>query len=202
MLPGKIAFNGVDFTLGPSGAGHRDAVVAKGQTIQLPAGNYNRVYLLATAIDGDQPAEFKLGADSAKLNIEDWGGFIGQWDDRQWKPTEEKIPARPGRPARTETDPYGEMIGIKAGYIKRAALAWYSDHHHDASGKNVAYSYSYLFGYSIDLPHGTRSITLPTNDKVRILAISVANDNPPVTPVQPLYDTLGRSEPSSTTTQP
>ena len=202
MLPEKISFNGVDFMLGPSGVDHPDALVAKGQTIRLPAGNYNRVYLLATAIDGDQPADFKLGDDTVNLKIEDWGGFIGQWDDRQWKPKEETIPARPGRPARTETDPYGEMTGIKPGYIKRAALAWYCDHHHDASGKNVAYSYSYLFGYSIDLPPGTRSIALPANDKVRILAISVANANPPVTPVQPLYDTLGRSEPSSTMEQP
>ncbi|MGB7171878.1 MAG: glycoside hydrolase family 38 C-terminal domain-containing protein [Acidobacteriaceae bacterium] len=202
MLPEKIAFNGVDFTPGPSGMDHPDAVVARGQTIQLPAGNYNRVYLLATAVDGDQPAEFTLGDHKVNLTIEDWSGFIGQWDDRQWKPKEETIPARPGRPARTETDPYGEMTGIKPGYIKRAPLAWYSDHHHDASGKNVAYSYSYLYGYTIDLPSGTQSITLPTNDKVRILAISVANENPPVTPVQPLYDTLGRSEPSSTVEQP
>ncbi|MGA8530792.1 MAG: glycoside hydrolase family 38 C-terminal domain-containing protein [Acidobacteriaceae bacterium] len=202
MLPEKVAFNGVDFTLGPSGTDHPDAVVARGQTIQLPAGDYNRVYLLATAVGGDQPAEFTLGDHKVKLTIEDWGGFIGQWNDRQWTAREETVPARPGRPARTENNPYGEMTGIKAGYIKRASLAWYSDHHHDASGKNVAYSYSYLFGYTIDLPHGTQSITLPANDKVRILAISVANENPPVTPVQPLYDTLGRSEPSSAVEQP
>ena len=67
-------------------------------------------------------------------------------------------------------------------------------HHHDPSGKNVAYSYSYLFGYSIDLPAGVRTITLPKNDKVRILAISVAQENPAVHAVRPLYDTLGRSE--------
>jgi hypothetical protein len=31
---------------------------------------------------------------------------------------------------------------------------------------------------------------LPSNDKVRILAISVANENPEVKAVQPLYDEL------------
>jgi alpha-mannosidase len=87
------------------------------------------------------------------------------------------------------------MTGIRPGYIKRASLAWYCSHHHDASGQNVAYSYSYLFGYSIELPAGARTITLPKNDKVRILAISVAQENPAVHPARTLYDTLGRSEP-------
>ena len=59
-----------------------DAVVAKGQAIPLPVGHYNRVYLLAASADGDQTAAFRVGAKTANLNIEDWGGFIGQWDTR------------------------------------------------------------------------------------------------------------------------
>jgi alpha-mannosidase len=202
MLPGKIAYNGVEFQLGPSSGGHPDALIANGQTIQLPSGRYNRLYIVAASTGGDQDGTFSVGGHNINLNIEDWGGFIGQWDDRQWTPTQETIPARPGHPAHTETDAYGKMDGIKPGFIKRAPLAWYSDHHHDAAGKNVAYSYSYLFAYPINLPRGTKSITLPKNDKIRILAMSVADDNPEVTPAQPLYDTLGRSEPSTTFEQP
>jgi alpha-mannosidase len=40
------------------------------------------------------------------------------------------------------------------------------------------------------MPDGTKSIKLPDNDKIRILAISVAEENPDVKPVQPLYDVL------------
>lgn len=195
MLPQTLPFEGVDFHLAPAHNGTPDAVVAKGQSLQLPQGNYNRLFILAAAVDGDQKADFRIGERTASLNIEDWGGFIGQWDDRQWKGGEVTTPARGGRPARTEHDDYAEMTGIRPGYIKRASLAWYCSHHHDASGKNVAYSYSYLFGYSVDLPAGVRTITLPRNDKVRILAISVAQENPAVQPARPLYDTLGRSEP-------
>ncbi len=195
MLPGKIDFNGVDFWLAPAGTGEANAVVANGQTVTLPDGNYNRVYVLAASVDGDQNGVFKLGKQENSLKIEDWGGFIGQWDDRQWQAKEETVPARPGRPAHQRMDDYAVMTGIRPGYIKRADLAWYCSHHHDAAGKNVAYSYSYLFAYPIDLPRGVRSITLPENNKIRILAISVANENPEVTPAQPLYDTLGRSEP-------
>lgn len=197
MLPPVIHFHGVDFHLGPVGTGAPDALAANGQTISLPHGRFNRVYVLAAAIDGDQQGTFSVGNQHANLNVEDWGGFVGQWDDRQWQAKTVTHPARPGRAAETEADPYAVMTGIRPGYIKRAQLAWFCSHHHDAEGKNVAYSYSYLFAYPIDLPAGAQTITLPQNNKIRILAISVAQENPAVRPVHPLYDTLARSEPES-----
>lgn len=195
MLPGKINFNDVTFQLAAAKTGAPNAVVAKGQTIHLPEGNYNRVYLLATAVGGAQEATFKVGDQASTLKVEDWGGFIGQWDDRQWQSKEVTMPGRQGRPGRTQVDDYAVMTGIQPGYIKRATLAWYSDHHHDAAGKNVPYSYSYLFAYPIDLPYGAKTLTLPDNENVRVLAVSVADENPQATPAEPLYDTLGRSEP-------
>ncbi len=178
MLPAQITFNDVQFHLAPAKAGVLNAVVAKGQMIDLPAGPYNRVYILAASADGDQKATFEAGSAKVNLNLEDWGGFIGQWDDRQWSAKD------------TSHDDYGEMTGIKPGYIKRADLAWYCSHHHNAAGENVSYRYSYLFAYPIDLPAGAKSIKLPNNDKIRILAISVAEESPEVKPVQPLYDVL------------
>jgi alpha-mannosidase len=107
------------------------------------------------------------------------------------------MPARGRRPARKQHDDYAEMTGILPGYIKPADVAWFSDHHHNAAGENVPYAYSYLFSYALDLPPGAKSITLPKNSNVRIFAVSVANTNPDLTPVQPLYDTLHRSEPTT-----
>lgn len=195
MLPSRIMYGDVQFHLAPASTGALDAVAADGQTINLPAGRYNRVYLLAASANGDHQAEFEVGNRTTDLSIENWGGFIGQWDDRQWIGKDVVRPSRFGRPARTQHDDYAEMTGITPGYIKRADLAWYCSHHHDKSGKNVPYGYSYLFAYSLDLPPGARTLTLPHNRDVRILAISLAEENPAVKPVQPLYDTLGRSEP-------
>jgi alpha-mannosidase len=178
MLPDHIAFNGAVFHLAAAKSGVPNAITAKGQTINLPAGSYNRVYVLAASSDGDQRAAFEAGDRKFELDVEQWGGFIGQWDDREWSSQA------------AAQDSYGEMIGIKPGFIKRADLAWYCSHHHDPSGKNVAYSYSYLFGYGMDLPAGTRTLKLPNNDHIRILAISVAEENPVVKPAQPLYDVL------------
>ncbi len=180
MLPAEIAFNDVRFKLADAKTGSPNAVTAKGQSIDLPAGRFNRVYLLAASADGDQKATFDVGGKQAELDIQDWGGFIGQWDDRQWS----------GSSLDVDHAKYGDMTGLKQGYIKRADLAWYCDHHHDADGKNMTYRYSYLFGYAIDLPPGTKTIKLPQNDKIRILAISVAEDGPNAKPAQPLYDVI------------
>jgi alpha-mannosidase len=178
MLPAQITFNDVQFKLAPAKTGVPNAVVAKGQSIDLPAGQHNRIYVLAASAEGDQKATFKVGAEKVELNIQDWGGFIGQWDNRQWSSAD------------TSGDNYGNMTGLTPAYIKRADLAWYCSHHHNPAGENVSYSYSYLFAYPIDLPAGARTITLPDNDKIRVLAISVAEENPEVKPAQPLYDLL------------
>jgi alpha-mannosidase len=182
MLPAQIRFNDVQFQLAHAKTGLPNAVVARGQAIDLPAGHYNRVYVLAASAQGDQVGAFEVGGRKIDLTIQNWGGFIGQWDDRQWSSKD------------TSHDDYGEMTGIKPGYIKRASLAWYCSHHHNAAGENIPYRYSYLFAYRIDLPEGTKSITLPDNDKIRILAISVAGENPEVKPAQPLYDLFAQPQ--------
>jgi alpha-mannosidase len=187
MLPELIRFNDVQFQLAPAKTGAPNAAIAKGQIIDLPSGQYNRVYVLAASADGDQKATFEVGGQKVELNIQDWGGFIGQWDDRQWSSKD------------TSHDDYGEMTGIKPGYIKRADLAWYCSHHHNTAGQNVAYRYSYLFAYPIDLPAGTRSIQLPDNEKIRVLAISVTEENPEIKPAQPLYDLLATPTADSAT---
>ncbi|MGA7505639.1 MAG: glycoside hydrolase family 38 C-terminal domain-containing protein [Candidatus Sulfotelmatobacter sp.] len=178
MLPADLIYNGVKFQLGPSNNGSSNALVARGQTINFPAGHYNRVYLIAASTHGDQDAAFEVGSKKEELNIQNWRGFIGQWDDREWSSKD------------TSHDDYGEMLGLKPGYIKRADLAWYSDHYHNPQGENVPYRYSYLFAYAIDLPPGAKTLTLPDNDSIRIFAISVADENPAIRPAQPLYDVL------------
>ncbi len=178
MLPAKIPFNGVVFHLAPAKTGAANAVVAKGQRIELPPGQYDRIYILAASAEGDQKAAFEAGSHKVELNIENWGGFVGQWDDRVWSSSD------------TAHGNYGEMAGLRPGFIKRADLAWYASHHHDAAGRNIPYSYSYLFAYGIDLPAGAKTLTLPRNANIRILAVSVANQNTEATPAQPLYDVL------------
>ena len=86
------------------------------------------------------------------------------------------------------------MTGLRPGFIKRADVAWFSSQRRAADGSAEPYTYSYLFAYAIDVPAGAKTLVLPENDRIRILAVSVADEPWVVTPAHPLYDTLQRNE--------
>jgi alpha-mannosidase len=202
MLPGKINYAAVTFTLASGATGKPNAVTAAGQTIRLPAGKFNRLYLLAAA-KGDQNAEFKVGDNSVNLKVQDWTGFVGQWDDRIWKTTVEPIPQNGGASSaggspQVRVNEYGELIGIRPGFIKRADIGWFASHRHDAAGSAEPYAYSYLFVYAIDVPADASTFTLPKNQNIRVLAVTAANQNAKTWPAQPLYDVLNPGESRTT----
>ncbi len=188
MLLRDLAFGSIHFQLGP--ATERNAVVARGQSIALPEGQFARVYVLAAA-DGDQKATFYAGKKAVELTIQDWGGYIGQWDNRVLNEKEVTLSATDGQPARKVK--VMEYAGLKPGYIKFAPVAWFASHRHTAEGKNEAYAYCYLFAYEIRLPINTKTLTLPNNDKIRVLAVTASGEGAPVFPAQPLYDTLEKT---------
>jgi alpha-mannosidase len=204
MLPAQLDYNGVRFTLAAAHSGTANALVPNGQSLALPSGHYNRVYILAASADGDQRALFKVGSMSTELNVQDWGGFIGQWDTRLWKdephfdwsvsahhavwPAKDLDDREIRRPSPSYPEDY---MGLEKGFIKPAGLAWYASHHHTAEGLNTPYEYSYLFAYALDVPADAHTLMLPKNDKIRILAVSAVEDNPAATAAEPLFDTLG-----------
>ncbi|HEY6968363.1 MAG TPA: glycosyl hydrolase-related protein, partial [Candidatus Angelobacter sp.] len=200
MLPRSIDYAGIHFSLAPAGTGKPNAVSAQGQTIALPEGNFNRLYLLAAAANGDQTETFKVGDKEVELKIQDWSGYIGQWDNRSWNTHQEPIKSRPGSPSAMPGAPprmrtVMEFTGkITPGYIKRDDVAWFASHLHSADGTFDPYSYSYLFAYPIDLPPNAKTLTLPNNERIRILAITVANENSQIKPAGPLYEVLGNRQ--------
>jgi alpha-mannosidase len=199
MLPKELNYNGIRFELGPAEQGKPNAVETLGQTIPLPGGKYNRLYLLAASapqngeqLGGyqDQSATFKVGDQSTRLTIQNWGGYIGQWDNRLWSTRQESVASGRGAGGmRTTTT----MTGLTPGYIKRAPLAWYASHHHLADGSAAPYSYSYLFAYELEIPPGATTLTLPNNPNIRIMAVTVAEVAGKAAPAAPLYDTLLRT---------
>jgi alpha-mannosidase len=200
MLPRDILFGGVRFQLA-SGTG-ANALVARGQSVNLPKEKFTRLYVLAASADGDRRATFRVGERDFDVNVQDWGGFVGQWDARQWRAGERQVP--PGASAETaarirepyyRNDPYAEMTGIRPAFIKPAPIAWFASHRHNAQGASEAYSYSYLFAYALDIPPGAKTLTLPVDDKIRIMAVTVSDEGGRVRPLQPLFDTLERATP-------
>jgi alpha-mannosidase len=200
MLPSELYYAGIRFRLAPT-AGLPGALTHRGETVRLPAGRFKRLYVLAASTGGDRSATFRVGERAFELNVQDWGGFIGQWDARQWRAGERQVP--PGASSETaarirspyyRNDPYAEMTGIKPGFIKPAPLAWFASHHHRADGLSEPYAYSYLFAYALDIPAGAKTLTLPDDDKVRILAVTVSDEDAAVRPAQPLFDWLERQQ--------
>ena len=186
MLPCDLEFGGIRFRLAP--ASERNAVAARGQSITLPDGQFTRVFVLAAA-DGDQKAVFYTGKKAVELTVQDWGGYIGQWDNRVMKEAKYTLPYE--QPARKET--VLEYVSLTPGYIKRAPVAWFASHRHTSDGKNDAYAYSYLFAYEFDLAANVKTFTLPNNEKIRVLAVTVSGERAQAFPAQPLYDTLDRT---------
>ena len=195
MLPASIDYSNIRFNLAPAGSGKPNAVTAHGQTITLPEGNFNRLYVLAAAA-GDQTETFRVGNQQTELTIQDWTGYIGQWDNRSWNTRLEPVKSRPGSPGAMPGAPprfrtVMEFTGkITPGFIKRADVAWFASHLHSPDGTFDPYAYSYLFAYPIDLPQHAKTLTLPNNPRIRILAITVAEESRCPEPAGALYDTL------------
>jgi alpha-mannosidase len=138
------------------------------------------------------------------LTVREWQAPIGQWDSRLKEPSalrEPFVPASAGRggtPSRQEIqdglvvqwDPQtGEVSGIeniRRGFVKRDEIAWIGTHRHAPDGNQI-YVASYLFVYAIDLPEGTRALTLPANERLRIMAMTAAREPRGVRPARALY---------------
>ena len=106
---------------------------------------------------------WKIGNTPVPLTIQDWSGYIGQWDNGQWKTIPVPPPATPAagdnskeaqRARRTLafTKTHGPImkpsyVGLTPGFMKMAPVAWYALHLHSTDGSNAIYNYSYLYAY-------------------------------------------------------
>ena len=101
-------------------------------------------------------------------------------------------PLAPGAPTTRSVTTFTGVL--TPGFIKRADVAWFASHRHDSAGLNEAYAYSYLYAFAIDVPKDATTITLPDNERIRVMAITVADEPSNVQPARPLYDTLVHSD--------
>ena len=178
MIPDTIVSEGVLFKMGSRADLQKNAVTCKGQVVQLPAGNFNKIYLLAAATE-DATGTFITSDQRQNLNIAGWCGFIGQHYDRQF-----------------DLDGY-TVVGMNEPFLKHDNIAWFASHtHFGYPTRNEPYHYSYIFKYEIDAPSGTTSITLPENNKIKIFAISVAKKNSDnIRMLQSVSDDFNENEP-------
>jgi len=182
MLPNNLTDNGIAFRLGSTASGAKQAVTCKGQRINLGNAKGNEIHLLAAATE-DVNTTFTVGDRPQTIGIQSWTGFVGQWYDRVF---DRKF---------GENDHHcdGKVVSILPAFIKRDAIAWFATHRHDPANGNESYRFTYLYHYV--LPRDSADeITLPHDERVRVIAMTVAEGNQ-ATAAASLYDDFADSKP-------
>ncbi len=146
LVPDKIVSDGVPFKL--ENKELFNGKVCKGDKITIPAGKYNRLYILAAAATEEKPAEgvLRAGKRSTVLKVPSYTGFIGQW----------------GHKGHTE------------GYLSDADVAFVGTHRHNSQG-DQPYEFTYMFKYAVDIPANAKEIILPDNPDLVIFAATLAS---------------------------
>lgn len=158
LLPRDLVLEDVPFRFGPTSAGALNALACRGQTLALPDGDFNRLFIIAAAAGGPAEGTFLTGDRATRLSIHEFTGWIGQADslvvDGRVVDAERMVPA----------------------FIDRDEIAWVGTHRHDGStDRNEPYVFCYLFKYGLDLPSGASTVTLPDEERIRILAMTAVN---------------------------
>lgn len=175
MLPASLVSEDVAFTFGSTADGAKNVVACGGQTINVPEGGFDRLYILAAA-DADTASTISVDGKSMPWSVQAWNGYIGQWDRRIWP---------------SESQQGSEIVGLEPGYVKSDPVAWFSSHHHTKDG-NTFYEYCYLYKYAVDLPAGAKTVTLPDAPGIKVFAATAVKSGGVgrVSPAAPLFDTL------------
>lgn len=179
QLPATLACGDASFSLGPTVDGKKNAVACRAQELQIPSGDFDRLYLLAASSDGDVQSNIDVDSKPVPARFGAWTGMIGQWDRRLWLGD---VPERT----------FGwsnELGGIEPGYVKPDSVAWYCSHHHTPKG-DAYYMYCYLYKVAIDLPQGAKSIRLPKDERIKVFAATLVKSGDNVTPASSLSDSL------------
>lgn len=173
LLPEFVQSEDIRFAIGSKKDEEKNGVSCDGQTIQLPEGGYNKLYILAAA-NRDTKADFVVAGQPKTLNIQQWTGYVGQFYNR--------ILSRDRN----------SVLEMEKPFVKTDNIAWFASHcHNEYPMKNEAYQYCYLYKYEIAIPAGAKTVTLPKEAGIKVMAMTVAASKADaLQPLQPLYDDL------------
>ena len=143
-----------------------NGVKCRRDTIALPAGNYNKLYIVAASTRHDNTAVFTVDGKEYEAVVPYYSGFIGQW----------------GHTDHTE------------GYLKSSDVVFCGTHKHNMiTNKDVPYEFTYLFNVELDIPAGSRELVLPDDSRIVVFAVTAAEDR--INTVTPACDLLRVSLP-------
>jgi alpha-mannosidase len=182
MLPNTVTAGAVKYRMGPFTNGQKNALVPRGQVVELPRG-YTRVGLLMARAYGSHKSVFAFGNTTRTIEVASWNGFLGQWDNRVFDGPVPDVSYCIDNVVRR----------LEPAYVHTDRLAWYASHYHRRDGGDALYAYSYLFSYMMDIPPGETQLSLPNDEGLRVFAMSVMRgDDSDAVALTPLYPEFTR----------
>ncbi len=159
MISKEIVSEDIHFKIGNVEDAQMNAVSCKGQEIDIPEGNYSKIYLLA-ASNSNTTGDFLIDSQKFSRKIQNWMGYIGQFYNRKFAADQFTV------------------TGMDEPYLYTDNIAWFASHCHQAyPSKNNAYQYCYLYKYELPVPRNARKIVLPVNEQIKIFAITLSSKN-------------------------
>lgn len=146
LIPASFDNDGITYNLG--GENVPDVVMCKGNVINLPAGNYTKLYILLASNNKDNETIITVDNKDYKVNAPYWRGFYGQWG---WD-------------------------GLTKPYLKSDKIGLLTAHHHNGLRGNLSYEYGFMYEVCLDIAPGSKQVTLPKNDNVAVFAITLSDN--------------------------
>jgi alpha-mannosidase len=177
LVPDIIESEDIKFEIKHKTDGENNAVACNGQILILPEGNYTQLYMLAAANE-DAGENFNIDGKITPLKIQKWSGYVGQFYNRILSRDQNSV------------------VEMQKPFVKTDNIAWFASHCHNAYPmRNEAYQYCYLFKYEIEIPAGAKTLILPDNKGIKLLALTVTSPQTvEVKPLQPLYDNFQNND--------
>ncbi len=170
LWPEEIVSGDVVFKTGSAADGQPNFMSSKGQVIDLPAGRFNRLYVLASSATGDRKVIFKVDGKPVEVEIPYYTGNIGQWDSRDPKKGFSQS-------VRINGVAHPRPVMTAPAFVKHVPVAFVATHRHlGKSNENEAYRFGYLFRIAIPVPEGATRVQLPDSPDVRIAAMTASYD--------------------------
>lgn len=165
QFPSEIQCGGVDFKTGPVSDGEKNALACTGQELEIPEG-CESLHIIAASFEGDRDCEFLLDGKTLTVPVQCATQRIAAWDI------------------------YSES---ETAYVKTHTLAWNTTHLHNNNGDEFGRQL-YFFKYSFELPSGTKTLELPNDRSIILLAASATKNEFYAKTASPLFDTPERRE--------
>lgn len=146
LIPETVDCDGVIYKMGKENV--PNVILCKGNVIDLPQGNYNKVYLLLASVDKDIESVITIDDKNYKIDVPAWKGFYGQWG---WD-------------------------GFNKPFMRSEKIGFLTTHHHNGLKGNVSYEYGYMYEISLDINPGAKKIVLPKNENLAIFAVTLSNN--------------------------